>query len=244
MKILFLYLVFIFAGGCSVLDTCHSITIELPEIPDDFKDKIQPAYRLVYYSGGTRKERTIPPGDKSSTIVVENYETIPILVYPVNTETGDEYYPAGCFYTRDTIKRLAAPDWNGGFASLCVIESADRGWDCRSFDPTPLINGIKGKKRLSPWELDSRLIMETLINGSFSGKSMKKLPLWNISIPDAEGRWFMADFNYPPVQDSNGTLILENIPPGYHRIRQLQGNRKIHLYIQNNGDMLFFKTSS
>jgi len=230
--------------GCPVLSKGVEVTLTIPEFPEPLKGKIADAYFNVTYfgPGGSEISSVYPSGTESITLAGLKKNNTPYVLYPVIMCKGSPviFSPAGGIYPLDTRIdkngiRLKL-SWEHGLEADIFRKLMEQNVDTATINLKRLYVEVDNLDIGNPWLLDKVYIAEKLSGGSFRKTYLKKLPVYSVNVPAADGEWVMNNpFSriYTVKGDMEGISL--NLTSGFFTLIELKSLKYINISVDASG---------
>lgn len=213
------------------------ITLMLPAVPDPWKaweEMID--YSLSYTDReGTRQLASAGRYDKRLSLRVQKSDISVFLLFPPSG-----FRPAGAVYPDDMEDGGRLPlSYERGCVAEILSLCLRKGIQAECINIERLSREVKKVSKGDDWTIDRELIIEKLAYGTMSANAVKRLPLFTVSIPLPEGRWFLGNPFRPAVTSTGGTVLLEDMPPGFHTLFPEANGKGVSFQIGETGSLSY-----
>lgn len=230
--------------GCPALSKGVEVTLSIPEFPEPLKGKITVAYFTVTYfgPGGSEIASVYPSGTGSITLTGLKQNNTPYLLYPVIICKGNPviFSPAGGIYPLDTRMGKKGIElklsWEHGFEADIFGKLMEQNVDTAKINLKRLYVEVDNSDIGNPWLLDKVYIAEKLSGGSFRKTYLKKLPVYSVNVPAADGEWVMnSPFSgiYTVKEDEEGISL--SLTSGFFTLIELESLKYINISVDTSG---------
>jgi len=228
-------LLFVQLSSCEYLRAIRDLTVELPRLPEPWKQCLHPdAFRVSFLDlSGSVCTRTIEGRQKLLEIETQKGFVIPVVAEPL--VNGLRLPPSGGLYPIDSGSdgRLILK-WESGFAAAVLLELASRGIAQDFINTERLCNEIKARSRGDPFNLDKVKILESLTSGSFRVTDIKPLPASFVTLIPGAGPW-ITESPFSPLYDTQEGEILDlSLSYGYHHLINQSNRTYYDIHVSEN----------
>jgi hypothetical protein len=146
----------------------------------------------------------------------------PVLAFPVQPA---ELRPAGGFYPASLRAREGTAvlelTWEDGPAALVMFRVAGQGLDPSLFNVQKLSRYLRQNR--DPWDLDLDAVAQKILRGELTAWDIDTLPCRDAEVEPGPGTWFLESPFSSTFESLNGSVRLQEISIGSHRLFSLKG---------------------
>ncbi len=214
-KILITFSLLMFSS-CSFFSDSISVELVIPEFPDSRQFPGCESWRIIYPDsvsdeGCCFAELIIDSwtGEEPPVIKMSKGVNLPVLVYPVYSDSTCSSFPAGGLFPDDYTGSLVL-FWESGPAAEIIHDFALQGELFEGFNAVMLRDVIMEKSaeeyNYDPWFADPLKIKSRLGYGLFRESSVKSRETADFSIPASSGTWHCDNPFVPEIIADDGEL--------------------------------------
>ena len=233
----------IVCGACGLSFT-DTIVVDLPVPPDSWRRTIIAEGVSVSYLTGDDTVVTIDlaPETRSATLRVPKRSVVPVVALLSTDDPAAVLLPAGAVYpwhlSEDGTLRL---EWEHGFISNVLLScTASR---AQAVNVAKLTDAIVEASSGNPWSLDPSKLRGAIERGQLNSRSLSKLPVFDLEIEPAQGRWISGNPLDSDIMESSGfLLVLSALPEGVHTLYNTETRERIGIQADLDGWTVVFSS--
>ncbi len=227
-------------SGCALFDPTAALQVELPEPPAHWRAAFGDLPWRLLYPGPDGRVWTVdlPAGACAVALPLPKGACAPVLATPL-LAGGEGLPPAGGVALPDTPgeDRLAL-SWTRGAAAHVLLRLVRQGGRLEALNVERFCRELEARAGSDPWSLDLDAIGVELAAGTFRVAAIRAALARDVELPVGDGSWFPESPFTGPVAAAGGLLRLPALPPGFHRLFEVEGRRRIDLFVEE-GELLW-----
>ncbi|MBN1686535.1 MAG: hypothetical protein JW852_07755 [Spirochaetales bacterium] len=232
------------AAASFLLSSCAffeyiDITVELPAFPPSWYAGVPSSGYVVRYLEATGSVGTVEvkAGVKLVRLRIPRLPVVPVAASPVAGTPPAALKPCGGVFPgqvdSEEVLRLS---WEDGFLAEVLLGCAVSGDAMQAVNLHKLAAELSEKSGGNPWFLNGDTIMRAIAGGTLSYGSLRMLPVHDVTIEAAPGRWVGGNpLAAAPVDCPAGKLILAGLTDGLHSYFLIGGGARIDISVASGG---------